>query len=62
MTDIEDTTHDEGCDPVDRCVECGGCDCGLDERVCTGAGCYSVKDHDQWVVENGYEECSYGCH
>ena len=62
MTAREDTTHDNWCDPGDRCVECGGCDCGLDERVCDGPGCQSLDDHEQWMVENGYEECSYGCH
>ncbi|HYQ69650.1 hypothetical protein [Actinophytocola sp.] len=55
--------HEEYCDRGDDCVECGGCDCGLNERVCEGPGCQSVDDHDQWMDENGDREgCSYGCH
>jgi hypothetical protein len=54
-------THHHTCERGDDCVECGGCDCGLNERTCTGPGCYSVEAYDQWCDENGYhEEGSYG--
>lgn len=32
--------HDDGCDWWDRCYECGGCDCGEDERTCAPSPCY----------------------
>ena len=45
--------HDAFCDPGDRCVECGGCDCGLVESVCDGAGCHSVDAYLQACDEDG---------
>jgi hypothetical protein len=59
MSDRPDITrehHTEDCDFGERCVECGGCDCGLEERACTGPGCWSFDDRDQWMDENGYNE------
>lgn len=53
------TEHHQTCERGDDCVECGGCDCGLNVRTCEqrpGPGCYSVDAHDQWLDENGYHE------
>jgi hypothetical protein len=54
--------HADDCYPGDRCVECDGCDCGLIESTCTGPGCWSVDEYDQWRDENGIsaEEGPYG--
>ncbi len=40
-------THEKWCEPGERCVECGGCDCGLEASVCDGPGCYSVDAYLQ---------------
>ena len=39
----------------DDCIECGGCDCGLNERTCTGPGCYSIDAHSQWCSDEGID-------
>lgn len=39
----------------DDCIECGGCDCGLNERTCTGPGCYSRDAAEQERDESGHD-------
>lgn len=52
-----DLAHAKDCLPEDRCVECGGCDCGgrgAVPRACDGAGCQSVNEAEQWNAEMGW--------
>lgn len=54
--------HEPGCYRGEDCVECGGCECGLIQAVCTGPGCWSIDDYDLHNDELGMtlEEGSYG--
>jgi hypothetical protein len=54
VSEVRGGGHADDCDLWEDCMECGGCDCGLSERTCTGPGCYSREAAEQERDELGY--------